>query len=141
MSLGESINNPFDLRDEGIPWKGLIGAKEGFCQFDTIENGLRAGMKDLHTKYVRDGLKTTRQIVSKYAPPTENDTAAYIEGVCSQLGLQPDEDTHLDQVTNLYAYGGAIIHQEQGRVDYDDLQLADAANAVIFPDQAGEANV
>ena len=117
MSLGTELNNPFDLRDEGIPWKGLIGAKDRFCEFDTIEHGLRAGFRDIHTAWKMDGLNSIRQIVSKYAPPSENDSTAYINAVCKETNLGPDDPLQLDVPENLCALGMAVLRQEQGKVD------------------------
>jgi hypothetical protein len=33
---------------------------------------------------------TLSQLIHKWAPPTENDTLAYIEFVCYLTGLEPD---------------------------------------------------
>lgn len=40
-------------------------------------------------KYANRGL-TVQQMVYVYAPPTENDTDAYLDFICQGLGCQPD---------------------------------------------------
>mgnify|MGYP006988844694 CR=1 FL=1 len=39
----------------------------------------------------RYGCTTIRQIVSRYAPPNENDTDGYIEYCCRQMDMNPDD--------------------------------------------------
>ena len=72
-------NNPFNLRPlrGSNQFNGSIGKKEGFdggssigyfTVFDTLQNGVRAGMKNLSnyfTKYKRD---TISKIINAYAP-------------------------------------------------------------------------
>ena len=45
----------------------------------------------LHTYVVKHHLTTLRQIISRYAPPSENDTSAYLRRVVAATGLSPDE--------------------------------------------------
>ena len=131
MSLGTELNNPFDLRDSGIPWRGYLGAKEGFCQFDTIANGLRAGFRDLYTAFLKDGLNTIRKLVSKYAPPSENDTGAYMAGVVKDTGWGEDQIIDLNNPQNLFEIGIAFLRQEQGMCIYSDIQLETAVNEAM----------
>lgn len=130
---GEINHNPFDLEDFGIDWDGLADPRhdaENFCRFLTDFDGLRAGMKDLHTAWV-EGANTTRKLVTKFAPPSENDTAAYTAAVSKEVGISPDAVPALDVPEVLAHYGKAFIHQEQGRVIYpDDLLLAGAMAAL-----------
>ena len=39
----------------------------------------------------RYGCTTIRQIVSRYAPPNENDTEGYIRFCCRRLDIKPDD--------------------------------------------------
>ena len=79
-------NNPGNIRDYDIPWQGLIGQdNEQFCIFNSYENGKRALTRDITTKAAR-GL-TLEKMIRIYAPPTENDTEAYIESVSRQTGV------------------------------------------------------
>lgn len=84
-------NNPGNLRI-GIPWQGLkLGIPGGFCAFVNLAYGIRAMAKDLTTKIKKDGLNTIRKEVTKYAPPSENDTEKYISRVSSYTGWGADQ--------------------------------------------------
>ena len=72
-------NNPFNLRPlRGTnQFNGSIGKKEGFNNgssigyftvFDTLENGVRAGMKNLSTYFTKYRRDTINEIISAYAP-------------------------------------------------------------------------
>lgn len=123
--------NPGNLRDEGIAWKGLLGHDEdGYCIFDTAHNGIRAMAMDLHTKWAR-GLDTVAKIIPVYAPPSENPTANYIADIAKWTGLGPDEKIDLSDVDELATVVSAMIRQEDGTLPYSVADLHDAcANAL-----------
>ena len=56
-----------------------------------MEWGYRAMFILLDTYRVRYGLKTLREMIMRYAPPSENHTALYIDAVCEMTGIRPDE--------------------------------------------------
>ena len=53
--------------------------------------GYRAMFILLDTYRVRYGLNTLRGMISRYAPPSENHTEAYIAAIVEWTGLTPDE--------------------------------------------------
>jgi len=62
-----------------------------FVQFYSMEWGWRAAFVILcRTYYGKYGLKTIRDIVSRWAPPKENNTEAYIRRVTDRIGIGPD---------------------------------------------------
>ena len=61
-----------------------------FAQFETLEYGLRAAFKLLQTYYTKHGCKTITQIISRWAPETENQVVAYIKAVSQRTGIAPD---------------------------------------------------
>lgn len=83
-------NNPGNIR-HGANWHGLNpdGRKidPAFCVFTTSVAGIRALAKVLINYKRIHGLNTVRQIISRYAPPNENQTTAYIQSVAKQLGV------------------------------------------------------
>lgn len=91
-------NNPGDIRRTGIPWRGLAAVQSDpdFCVFDTMADGVRAMAIVLLHYYHLHGLKTVAEIVTRYAPGNENDTAAYIRDVCRRMGVQPTHDLDLE---------------------------------------------
>lgn len=80
-------NNPGNLRT-GQPWVGLSALQDdtGFCTFDDAEHGIRAMMLVLMS-YAKQGINTIEGIITHWAPPSENDTPAYIAAVSKALGV------------------------------------------------------
>lgn len=99
------------------------GSTQGFRSFDTPEEGLAALEKDLLAKitgkspamrarYGDNYAPTLANLVNVFAPPTENDTGAYIKNVSSFSGIEPDQVLTSD---NLRALLPAMIRQEHGK--------------------------
>lgn len=87
MALIRVTKNPFNIRySKCNPWKGQIGSYRGFCKFEDVQFGLRAGLIILRN-YIRQGFNTPEKIINRYAPPSENDTFNYIKYVCSYAGI------------------------------------------------------
>lgn len=137
MSIGTKNNNPFDLRyDPKIPWMGLAQPPQdehGYCMFVEYANkmnrafwGLRAGFRDLYTKWGVDKLRTIEDLVAKFAPANENNVEAYIKVVCEETGWAKDEPLDLSTPANLKRLGKGFLRDEQGQIAYNDSQL-DAA--------------
>ena len=85
-------NNPLNIRrNPANQWQGLrpVQADKLFCQFKAMKWGLRAAIR-LMENYIRRGAQTPRQIISRWAPPSENDTASYVRKACQRAGLDPD---------------------------------------------------
>lgn len=102
---GPNPNNVGNLRPPG--------ASTGFQQPATREEGLAAMDANLQS-YGRQGINTLNGIISKWAPPTENDTAAYIKAVAARLGIGPDQPIDLSDPAQRQAIGTAIMLQEKG---------------------------
>ena len=79
-------NNPGNLKYVGQP--GSVPGKKGFAKFSTPQAGYDALVRQIKLDANR-GL-TIAQFVSKYAPPTENDTRQYIAQVASATGAGPN---------------------------------------------------
>lgn len=76
-------NNPANIR-RGCNWKGLIRQQKDreFCQFVTMTWGVRALLVTLRTYVVKHHLHTVREIITRWAPPSDgNNTEKYIEFV------------------------------------------------------------
>lgn len=68
---------------------GATGADGRFAKFPDDETGFRA-MAALLDGPLYLGL-TIEQAISKWAPPNENDTGAYISNVCTWAGCAPGD--------------------------------------------------
>lgn len=89
---GVRNRNPGNIRATSDRWQGMTGVDaDGFVIFDRPQNGIRAMGKVLRSYHERHGLRTVAEIISRYAPADENDTAAYTATVAERLGLAPDE--------------------------------------------------
>ena len=76
----------------GSQWKGLsrVQSDPSFCQFETLEYGWRAAFCLLtKTYFARYHLETIRQLISRWAPASENNTRAYIQKVSRLTGIAP----------------------------------------------------
>lgn len=126
-AIGYRINNPLNIRySTANNWKGQQGEQSGFCVFDTPENGLRAAMVNLKS-YRKKGVVTIGDIISRWAPPTENNTQNYIDFVCKKLGVSASYE--VEQTESEYiALLQAMCIMEIGCQPYTDSQWSIAAN-------------
>lgn len=136
LPLGVRNHNPGNIRTRGTrngirgadPWRGLIAEDSaGYGIFDTPVNGIRALVIDLRTGFTRDGEDTVREIITEWAPPTENNTAAYIAAVARELGVGPDE--RLSFARDIGALVRAIIRHENGQQPYSTATIDAAVRA------------
>lgn len=96
MSRGLRNNNPGNIRQNSDNFLGEIkpSADPSFKQFESIEYGYRAMFVTLNTYQKRYGLSTIRAMISRWAPPKDNnDTEAYIRAVSSESGVP--ENSHI----------------------------------------------
>lgn len=116
-------NNPGNIR-HGANWQGLNpNGKEidpYFCVFQTPVAGIRALAKVLINYKKIYGLNTVRQIISRYAPPNENQTTAYVQSVARQLGVLPDVVIDIEERGVLTVFVKAVIRMENGIQPYSD---------------------
>lgn len=89
-------NNIFNIRAGRAQWLGMTGTRKGFVEFDTQEHGIRAWLVLMSNYRRRYGCRTIRQIVSKFAPPTENQTERYIRFCCHEVMISDTKDITKD---------------------------------------------
>ena len=118
LPRGYRNNNPLNVRyDARNAWLGKVmpNTDGAFEQFKTMAHGYRCALYLLR-KYIKSyGCNTVRKIVTKWAPPSENPTAAYIQHVCDYSGLTPDMPVGAndrDTLTRM-AYAMSIIENGQ----------------------------
>lgn len=89
LPRGIRNNNPLNIRKSGIAWQGKVtaGTDPDFEQFTHLKYGLRAAIVNIRTYIRRDHLDTIRQIVTRWAPPSENNTEAYVNKVSELSGI------------------------------------------------------
>jgi hypothetical protein len=104
------LNNPFNLRDYNQNWMGQTGATDGFVDFSSVDYGIRAADRLLSNYDV----STIEDLISKYAPSTENDTEAYIDFVSSYTGIGRDTPIDVGDPDVRRSIESAIAKMETG---------------------------
>ncbi len=113
-------NNPGNIEKNGINWDGLSPTQTDsrFYQFQTPEYGIRAMARILKTYQSAYGLNTIEQIINRWAPPNENNTASYVEHVSAAVGVEPGQIINVNDIMpELIA---AIIKHENGKNPYSE---------------------
>jgi len=132
-------SNPGNLR-QGPPWYGLMPpaqmtpaqrAETAFAVFESPVYGFRA-LGIVLLNYQREHhLDTIRQIVTRWAPPNENDTAAYIEHVAQAMQTGSDVPLNLSADNTLRGLMRAIAVHESGGWFFEDADLDAGAAAAL----------
>ncbi|AAU90959.1 hypothetical protein [Methylococcus capsulatus] len=108
-------NNPGNLvYSPRNAWEGQVGHDGRFARFEQMEDGVRAlGVTLLNYQRKRQ-LHTVRQIITRWAPPNENDTATYIRRVAAALDVGADDRIILSDRKTLTLLVWAISTHENG---------------------------
>lgn len=115
-------NNPGNL-DKGNPWQGLVSnpSEPRFATFKDPTWGIRAIAVTLITYHDKRKAKngsridTVREVIERWAPPSENDTKAYVQAVSKTVGVSADMEVDLHDYTILRPLVEAIIRHENGQ--------------------------
>lgn len=109
-------NNPGNIRLTRTVWAGQIipGTDRSFCQFQTMAYGYRAMLMTLRNYRRKHGCQTVADFIRRWAPPVENDTAAYIRSVCRTLQVPDSYIPDIDDRTVMCNLAAAISKVENG---------------------------
>ena len=136
-------NNPGNLRRSKDPWQGLAAEQtdSDFFQFVSSKWGIRALARTLIAYQDKDGRNTINQIIGRWAPPTENNTAAYVQAVAASAAVGPDDQLDLHNYDHLRPVTLGIITHENGQQPYSDSEIdAGLVLAGVEPPQRSLAN-
>ena len=139
-------NNPLNL--SYVPGQsGLVGRDGQFGRYGTMADGVSAAVNQIMLDRSR-GDNTIRKLVTSWAPPGSNDTAAYIRNVSKWTGYAPDQPLNLSNPRVMSAVVSAMARQEgSGRLAPSDLasgiiggyrEFAKGAPRALPSDVAGE---
>lgn len=121
MTRGIRNNNPGNIRfSPSNDWEGQLAQpdRDGFSVFTDPRFGIRA-MAILLRNYVnRYGLNTVRGLITRWAPPSENDTDAYANHVALELGIGLDDT--IDLQAHLPSLVKVIVKHENAINPYSD---------------------
>lgn len=120
---GARNNNPGNIEAGGSNWEGAVGDDGRFLQFAEMRWGIRAMSRILQTYKNKYGIDTVRGVITKWAPPHENDTEKYIRNVEEWSKIPSDTKIDLADHSTLRRLIAAIIRQEtSAKVSYRDVQ-------------------
>lgn len=136
--LGLRNNNPGNLRYvDTVKWKGQIGQNKGFVVFTNIAYGIRAFGMNIKTSISR-GNDTITKLINVYAPPSENNTNAYIQSVAAITGFSPNQTLSTDAST-LSKLARGMFSVELGKPYVDYITDRDIAEGITMIGGTGTA--
>ena len=111
-------NNPGNIRITKDQWKGLrpVQTDKEFFQFITPKWGYRAMLRTLQNYRKRYGCETIGDFIRRWAPPSENNTTAYIRFVCNKMGVPPAYVPNVEDKATMCLFAYAISYYENGVV-------------------------
>lgn len=128
LSRGIRNNNPGNI--EFRRQQGATGSDGRYAIFETPYTGIKALSGQLMRYYSGQTtgrpLRTVNDIISTWAPASENNTAAYIAQVSKALGVEAHTRLDLNDNAVMQKLVSAIIRHENGTNPYDALTLAKA---------------
>lgn len=102
-------NNPGDLRYNSVLTQpGYVEdastgqAPNGMATFASFTDGWNALLRQLGIDFNRNPNQTLSDLITSYAPPSENNTSAYIADVSNRLGVSPDS-----KLSEIFSLGSA----------------------------------
>jgi len=122
-------NNPGNIEFSTLNnWQGQIGRNGRFVVFDSLQNGFRALMV-LLKNYMGNGFDTITKIITRWAPPVENDTAGYIQFLSNYTNIPAGNVlTPSPGILQLLA-AGISEKEHSGTLAQSDLKALQAAAA------------
>lgn len=117
MSRGLRNCNPGNIRRSRVRYKGEVSPSHDkkFKQFCSMAYGYRAMFVLLDSYRSKYGLCTIRQMLNRYAPPSENFTEGYIRFVASRTGIAPDEIVNTRAARDMVPIVAAMSEIENGK--------------------------
>lgn len=116
MSRGLRNCNPGNIRRSKVRYKGEVQPSRDveFKEFCSMGYGYRAMFVLLDSYRSRYGLCTIRQMLGRYAPPSENFTEGYVRFVSSRTGIAPDEIVNTRAARDMVPIVAAMSQIENG---------------------------
>lgn len=116
LPRGLRNHNPLNIRKTGDCWQGIakVQSDKAFVVFETNQYGYRAAFRLFKTYKNKYGCNTLRKIITKWAPPAENDTEKYIKEVSRMSGIGPELLVDLRNEEQMVAIVTAMAIVENG---------------------------
>lgn len=108
-------NNPLNIRHNADTFQGETkGNDKSFKTFSSMPYGYRAAFVTLAT-YLSRGNNTIEKIISRWAPPSENNTQAYVATVVKYSGVTADKVLTAADGTDYILIVAAMSFVENGK--------------------------
>ncbi len=116
MTRGYRNNNPLNMRHDNDRWQGeVVPSQDGaFKQFETMAWGYRAAFKLLHNYQKNNGCRILSDFINRWAPPSENNTSAYVSTVAKRAGLSDVSEIDTLKGDTMRAVVSAMSYVENG---------------------------
>ena len=121
-------NNPGNIRNsERNDWAGEVSKADkkdnAFEEFEDIPHGVRAMMKLLLKSQRSYNLRSIKELIERWAPRDENDTAAYVRWVCREMQIPDCCRLDLSDKGTMCALVDAMCYMENGeRIPMEDIE-------------------
>ena len=116
LPRGLRNNNPGNIRINGDLFQGEVrpSKDKSFKQFETMAYGYRA-MFVILRNYIRNyKLDTIRKMISRWAPPKENHTEAYVKAVSDYAGIPADDPINVNDREQMIRIVAGMSRVENG---------------------------
>ena len=116
MTRGYRNNIPLNMRLDNARWQGeVVPSQDGaFKQFETMAWGYRAAFKLLHNYQKNNGCRILSDFINRWAPPSENNTSAYVSTVAKRAGLSDVSEIDTLKGDTMRAVVSAMSYVENG---------------------------
>ena len=116
LPRGLRNNNPGNIRRSSDRWLRLapVQTDPDFFQFTSIEWGYRALIKTLQNYRRKHGLQTIKEMITRWAPANENNTASYVRSVCQEMQVPDCYVPDIEDKGTMCALAAAISKHENG---------------------------
>lgn len=133
VTRGLTNRNPGNIRKSATDWRGkIVGADPEFETFIHEVYGIRALARVLLAYHRWHRLTTIREYITRWAPPVENDTEAYIRAVSVATSRAATEFYDVTAPDALAALAKAIIRHENGAQPYSDLTIREGVALALL---------
>lgn len=116
LPRGLRNNNPLNIERTTDKWQGMADEQPDprFVTFRSTAWGYRAALVILRNYRKRYGLTTLRELITRWAPPGENNTRAYLDTVARRSKLRPDLPVDLHNPDTVVRLLEAMAYVENG---------------------------
>ncbi|MDG9783688.1 structural protein [Metapseudomonas otitidis] len=109
--------NPGNIERTSTRWQGMALDQSSDPRFIVFAHpvwGIRAIARTLITYQDTHGLRSVQQIIQRWAPATENNTAAYVAAVSARLHVAPLDAIDVYDYLTMLELVRAIVRHENG---------------------------